>query len=402
MITPSTDVARGGLSNPETRTASRTESGADFREEVSRERARERSNERARVAESDRAGAADPRPRDEGQSGVDATRVETEADGSADSERDATAVARGDAARQVAEPDATGEQDPTRPTASSETPKDAAPPRATKPETEALAPGTQFSIVQPALEPTDAARASAATGRSIADASAPAEAASAREAVAGVGAPLAKPLAHAPALAPEAQFAIPDAGTHDATLPEGLELPREHRSAHAADAGTNALAAAARGPTSIADLSPAATTAPVAATRLAPADLPQFLRDLQVRVDGAAGSALVELEPLELGRLTVELSLQPEGGVRADVRAERPDGYAAIEARLPELRASLMDRGFASADVQVSLGLAPRDPRRDAEAGQSRRTTRNTGRQLDAERVLALAPARTGSIDLWA
>jgi flagellar hook-length control protein FliK len=130
--------------------------------------------------------------------------------------------------------------------------------------------------------------------------------------------------------------------------------------------------------------------------------LPQFLEKLAVRVDGPAGSAFVELEPVALGRLTIELSLQPEGGVRAEVRAERPDGYAAIEARLPELRASLIGRGFASADVQLSLGLSQRDSRGNSEPSSPRRSRRDAGRDLETERALALAPSPSGSIDLWA
>jgi len=189
------------------------------------------------------------------------------------------------------------------------------------------------------------------------------------------------------------------AQAHDAAPLEGLEVPREARAGSAPEGGSNALALAVRGPASIADAAPAASTTPA---RLAPAEIPQFLKDLQVRVDGTAGSAFVELEPIALGRLTVELSLQPEGGVRADVRAERPDGFAAIEARLPELRAALLERGFASADVQISLGLGQRDARREGDDMQSRHARLDGSQTIDTQRVLALAPNRTGSIDLWA
>lgn len=176
--------------------------------------------------------------------------------------------------------------------------------------------------------------------------------------------------------------------------------PHETRIATTHDArGANTFTIGAPG--LVAETNTAQPTAPTP-QRLAPAELPQFLQSLAVRVDGSANTALIELEPLDLGRMTVELTLQPEGGVRAEVRAERPDGYAAIEARLTELRASLIERGFASADIQLSLGLAQRDAGRENNASTSRRGRKHAADQLETERVLALSPKSPGSIDLWA
>lgn len=176
--------------------------------------------------------------------------------------------------------------------------------------------------------------------------------------------------------------------------------PHETRIATTHDArGANTFTIGAPG--LVAETNTAQPTAPTP-QRLAPAELPQFLQNLAVRVDGSANTALIELEPLDLGRMTVELTLQPEGGVRAEVRAERPDGFAAIEARLTELRASLIERGFASADIQLSLGLAQRDAGRENNASTSRRGRKHAADQLETERVLALSPKSPGSIDLWA
>ncbi len=193
-----------------------------------------------------------------------------------------------------------------------------------------------------------------------------------------------------------------ESSTSNAETP-GDELPNrphESRTATTHDTrGANTFTIGAPGLVAEANSTPATAAAP---QRLAPAELPQFLRNLAVRVDGNAGSALIELEPLDLGRMTVELTLQPEGGVRAEVRAERPDGLAAIEARLTELRASLIERGFASADIQLSLGLAQRDAGRENAPSTSRRGRKSADRELETERVLALSPKSAGSIDLWA
>src|SRR4029077_16025972 len=101
----------------------------------------------------------------------------------------------------------------------------------------------------------------------------------------------------------------------------------------------------------------AATRAPVAA-RLSPAELPAFLERLAVRIDAPERSAVVHLEPAELGRLSIALSVEPGGHVRAELHAQRPEGYSALEARLPELQASLIERGFTSATLNLSLGQA--------------------------------------------
>jgi flagellar hook-length control protein FliK len=126
------------------------------------------------------------------------------------------------------------------------------------------------------------------------------------------------------------------------------------------------------------------------------------LQQLAVRIDAPQRTAVVELEPAELGRLSVELSLEPEGGVRASVRAERPDGYAALETRLPELRAALLERGFVRADVQISLGFSDQSPRRPAAQPGRRLPAAGAPRALDAAELLALSPVRDGALDVWA
>jgi len=394
MITPNTHAARGGLSNPETRAASRAEAGADFREEVSRERVRERTTQKKLAAEAVRTGAPDRemRARDDHDSSTLAEEPSTEvAAGARDDD------ARGDLAPVADDGRGTRGSAPS-PTPGARAREEGAQGAATTP---AGVGETQSAVPSALTAPTPALLSTAPGANQPAPSSLDASASTAPspegEGASGIASP--RPMAFTAAPLADAMGLQVAAQAHDAAPLEGLEVPREARAGSAPEGGSNALALAVRGPASIADAAPAASTTPA---RLAPAEIPQFLKDLQVRVDGTAGSAFVELEPIALGRLTVELSLQPEGGVRADVRAERPDGFAAIEARLPELRAALLERGFASADVQISLGLGQRDARREGDDMQSRHARRDGSQTIDTQRVLALAPNRTGSIDLWA
>lgn len=141
------------------------------------------------------------------------------------------------------------------------------------------------------------------------------------------------------------------------------------------------------------------------APRLSPAELPAFLQGLAVRIDAPQRSAVVDLEPVELGRVRISLSLEGDGHVRADVHAQRPEGYAALEARLPELRASLVERGFTDASVNLSLGLPDSRSQRSGGEGGRGSSSPDRGRALAAAEIRALlpaAPARHGAIDLWA
>ncbi|MFN0009429.1 MAG: flagellar hook-length control protein FliK [Planctomycetota bacterium] len=198
---------------------------------------------------------------------------------------------------------------------------------------------------------------------------------------------------------------VPDAAPSGASSPSVEALATLHA---ARAAGSSALTVDPRGATSA---QPAASPAEGAAARepfaprLSPAELPGFLEGLAVRIDTPQRSAVVDLEPAELGRVSISLSLERDGHVRADVHAQRREGYAALEARLPDLRASLIERGFTDASVSLSLGLP--DSRSQRSGAESRRGSSNTsrGRALAAAEIQALLPAppaRHGAVDLWA
>jgi flagellar hook-length control protein FliK len=136
--------------------------------------------------------------------------------------------------------------------------------------------------------------------------------------------------------------------------------------------------------------------------RVTPAELPAFLERLAVRIDAPERSAVVHLEPAELGPLRIALSVEPGGHVRAELHAQRPDGYAALEARLPELQASLIGRGFTSATLNLSLGHADSQARQSRAHGETRNSSSAGRRTLADAEVRALSPAALGAIDLWA
>lgn len=382
MITPPTS-AHGSLSSFEARGTARAESATDFREEVAR--GRERVARREPRAEDREVAARDEVAPTETR---DARTVEADAhaDESAQTQ-DASPTA-----------DADPRRDDARSTATNDAPKPPSPRARTSPATEADA-----AIVAPSEgEASNAATPTPTVPIAVEPIAVHDVASSRANALPIAPASDGTVDAHAPATVAHAVDAAPT-GTESVAAADHADPPRETRAVASGDSTPNhAPSAVTRAAPGVADVSPAQAATPAAPPRLAPTEIPRFLDTLQVRVDGAANSALVELEPPDLGKLTVELVLQPEGGVRAEVRAERPDGYAAMEARLPELRASLVDRGFASADVQLSFGLAQRDPRGDAETARSSRSRRAAPRELEAERVLALAPSNTASIDLWA
>ena len=147
--------------------------------------------------------------------------------------------------------------------------------------------------------------------------------------------------------------------------------------------------------------SEAAAPAP-APEHLTPAELPALFERLAVHIDTPERSAVVQLDPAELGRISISLSVEPGGHVRAEMHAQRPEGYAALEAQLPQLQASLIERGFTSASMNLSLGLADPHSRRSGAQSEEWKSSSAGRRTLADAEVRALLPASVGAIDMWA
>ena len=84
------------------------------------------------------------------------------------------------------------------------------------------------------------------------------------------------------------------------------------------------------------------------------------LRQVRLQLFPEARTATVRLKPAELGRVSIRLVVDGDQ-VQAIVRAESPEALAALEQHMPELQASLGDRGFADAELDLALGFEGED-----------------------------------------
>lgn len=80
------------------------------------------------------------------------------------------------------------------------------------------------------------------------------------------------------------------------------------------------------------------------------------LRQVRLQLFPEARTATVHLKPAELGRVSIKIVVNGDE-VQAVVRAETPEALAALEQHMPELQASLSDRGFADAELDLALGF---------------------------------------------
>jgi flagellar hook-length control protein FliK len=90
-----------------------------------------------------------------------------------------------------------------------------------------------------------------------------------------------------------------------------------------------------------------------------------ILRQVRVSISPEMRQATIQLSPLELGRISIRISLH-EGRVSAHVRAERPEALEALQRHMPELRAAFEARGLQAQEFQLSLGFDGRERKHDA------------------------------------
>ncbi|WP_419191957.1 flagellar hook-length control protein FliK [Engelhardtia mirabilis] len=96
----------------------------------------------------------------------------------------------------------------------------------------------------------------------------------------------------------------------------------------------------------------------------------RVLEQLKAALRPGLREAVVQLDPGELGRVTVRLSLDGNT-VSARMEAESPETLELIQRHLPELRAALADAGFDTAEVALTLA-DPSDRRPDSGAPERR------------------------------
>lgn len=127
-----------------------------------------------------------------------------------------------------------------------------------------------------------------------------------------------------------------------------------------------------------------------------------ILRQIRVQLTPELNAARIQLQPIELGRVSIQLTLE-EGRMKTVVRAEKAETLQAIQTHLPELRASLRQHGIDAQEFQLLLGFEQRE-RRDGDDAPRQSHTRTLAAEATAiERSPALhaAVSQTG-VDIYA
>lgn len=169
-------------------------------------------------------------------------------------------------------------------------------------------------------------------------------------------------------------------------------------------------AAPVQGPAPARSEAPAAPPPPQGSPEVpAPSETLQ-LEGLRLEIDPDQRHARLDLEPAELGRVSVELELRAKS-VRALLRVESKEALEALRNQLPELRQAFEARGLSVQELELSLDS------RGADSGQrspdqapppARRQRLRIGALTPSEQRLSALPAqsprpvRPGGIDTLA
>lgn len=126
------------------------------------------------------------------------------------------------------------------------------------------------------------------------------------------------------------------------------------------------------------------------------------LRQFRNLLHPALRSVTLQLEPRELGRLSIRVAMH-EGRVSAQVRAERPETLDLLRKHLPELQAALAGAGIQTESFTLELGTGERGDRPAADARPAAPARGNEFESRLAERPpVAGAERGTRALDTWA
>lgn len=185
-----------------------------------------------------------------------------------------------------------------------------------------------------------------------------------------------------PAAAPEplgTELAARDVAS-GARLAPDLALVLEPRSHAEASSALHAVAAHATEPAT-------GRPAPLHTAELAPpppadpARAADILRQVRLQIVPELKSAVIELAPAELGRVSIALEFE-DRSVVARVRAEQPEALSALQRHLPELRAALTRQGIDTQRFEFALGF--QDGQRGRETQQDSRRAPRTASVTDS------------------
>jgi flagellar hook-length control protein FliK len=193
------------------------------------------------------------------------------------------------------------------------------------------------------------------------------------------------------------------AGTLEAKPGATPEAAAATRSETSANASSAAIDPAVRAPEP-ARTAEAAKPAPAAPPEppLASERAADVLRQIKLQLTPELRQATIQLEPRELGRISIKVALRG-GALRAELRAERRSTLEALERHAPELCAAIEKAGLGAPELSLELGLDRR--RAPADRAPSRRSPSPAAASPAAapalERALARRIAQDG-VDTYA
>lgn len=125
------------------------------------------------------------------------------------------------------------------------------------------------------------------------------------------------------------------------------------------------------------------------------------LKQIKVSLHPKLRSANIQLNPAELGRLSIRLQVKDEG-VHAVVRAESAETLAALERHLPELRSMLASQGFEGAEFDLGMANGGREQGAPEQQQNQRRGDVPAGIELTPTALARPLAAADGGVDLIA
>ena len=132
--------------------------------------------------------------------------------------------------------------------------------------------------------------------------------------------------------------------------------------------------------------------------------------DISSHLRMGKSEAVLQLEPPELGKIKIDLSME-DGRLHARIVAEGHDSKALIEAHLPELRQALLAGKIEVAEVRISqgswsgagdLGQGLQEQQHGRQEAGSRFDAPATRSEDGAERRPQTSPRESGRVSMWA
>lgn len=132
--------------------------------------------------------------------------------------------------------------------------------------------------------------------------------------------------------------------------------------------------------------------------------------DISSHLRMGKSEAVLQLEPPELGKIKIDLSME-DGRLHARIVAEGHDSKALIEAHLPELRQALLAGKIEVAEVRISqgswsgagdLGQGLQEQQRGRQEAGSRFDAPAARSEDGAERRPQTLPRESGRVSMWA